>query len=370
MMTFRPHSVVAVMLFSTMIYAQSSSPAPGPQATGTAKAASSYAAYPMMSAAVKERGRKLFDMFKAGQAGAIWATSPAENRKRADNEKKFVATLIQWKTRLGPEKTVLAENLVPYMLKRSTVYSRLSEFTNAKVPVATMIIIDENGDTEAFTIRPIAVPPEGHDAGYKDTAKLKLPLSGDWLVYQGGHGPFNNVYQLTEDQRFAIDFVLLKNGSPFQGDATTNEQFYCFGQPVLSPADGTVVRVVNSIGDNAPGKPSQETPNGNMIMISHGSNEYSVLTNLKQNSVKLKHGDVVKRGDPVGECGNSGASAVPKVHYQLQNSAGLPSVESLPAQFVDIMVDGKPVAEAEVVRGQIVSNGPAAGTPQPVQPKK
>ena len=34
--------------------------------------------------------------------------------------------------------------------------------------------------------------------------------------------------------------------------------------------------------------------------------------------------DTVKQGDPVGECGNSGASAAPKVHYQLQNSAGIP----------------------------------------------
>ena len=95
---------------------------------------------------------------------------------------------------------------------------------------------------------------------------------------------------------------------------------------MLAPADGTVVRVVNDIGDNAPGKPSQDAPNGNMILISHSNNEYSLLTNLKQNSVKLKHGDMVKQGDPVGECGNSGASVAPKVHYQLQNSAGFPMV--------------------------------------------
>src|ERR1035437_2734533 len=166
MMIFRPHSIVAVMLFSTMIYAHSSSPASKPQAPGAAKAAS-YAAYPVMSEAAKERGRKLFEMFKAGQASAIWATSPAENRKHAENERKFVATLSQWKTKLGPETKVEAENIVPYMLKRFTVYSRLSNFSSAKVPVMTTILIDENGDTEAFTIRPLPSPPEGHNAGYK-----------------------------------------------------------------------------------------------------------------------------------------------------------------------------------------------------------
>jgi Peptidase family M23 len=369
MMTFRPHSIAAVMLLSTMIYAQSSSPAAKPQEPSAAKAASSYTRYPVMSQAAEERARKLFEMFKAGQAGAIWATYPAETRKQSQEERKFVATLAQLKTKLGPETKVVAENTLPYIMKRVTVYSRLSEFANAKVQLATIVMINENGDTDGFTVRPVPVPPEGHNAGYKDTAKLKLPFSGQWIVYQGGHGVFNNAYQLSEDQQFAIDFVPLKNGSPFEGDGTKNEQFYCFGQPVLAVADGSVVRAVNGVGDNAPGKPSQDAPQGNMILISHGNNEYSILTNLKQNSVKLKHGDTVKQGDPVGECGNSGASVAPKVHLQLQNSARFPKVESLPAQFVDYIADGKPVAVGEVVKGQIVSNGPAASTPQPPEKK-
>ncbi len=368
-MTFRRHSIVAVMLFSTMAYAQSSTSTANPQASGAAKAASSYAPYPMMSQAAEERGRKLFDMFKAGQANAVWATSTPENKKRTEEARRFVANLSQLKTRLGAETKVEAENIVPYMLKRATIYSRLSDFSNIKVPVMTMIVIDENGDTEEFTVRPLQSPPEGHNAGYKDTTKLKLPFSGQWLVYQGGHGVFNNGYQMTDDRQFAMDFVLLKNGSPFEGDATANEQFYCFGQPVLAPADGTVVRVVNDIGDNPPGKPSQDTPNGNMILISHGNNEYSVLTNLKQNSIKLKHGDTVKQGDPVGECGNSGASSAPRVHYQLQNSTGFPKVESLPAQFVDYIADGKPVPVGEVVKGQTVSNGSAPSAPSPATKK-
>ena len=198
-----------------MIYAQSSPPASKPPAAGAAKTASSYAPYPVMSQAAEERGRKLFQMFEAGQAGAIWATSPAENRKSTENGRKFVTTITQWKKRLGTETKVVQENIVPYMLKRATIYSRLSEFSNAKIPFMTMVAIDENGDTEGFTIRPAQSPPESHNAGYLDSTKLKLPFSGEWLVLEGGHGLFNNVYQATDDQRFAMDFVLLKNGHPF-----------------------------------------------------------------------------------------------------------------------------------------------------------
>jgi hypothetical protein len=357
------------MLLSTAIYAQSAAPASKPQGPATAKATTSAVVYPLMSEAAKERARKLFAMFEAGQGGAIWATYPAENRKSAENGKKFAAGLTQLKTKLGAETKLVDENVAPYMLKRVTVYSRLSEFANAKVQVATVIMINEDGSTDGFTVRPLQSPPEGHNAGYKDTTKLKLPFSGQWLVYQGGHGIFDNAYQMTDDRQFAIDFVLLKNGSPFEGDATTNEQFYCFGQPVLAPADGRVVRVVNTIGDNAPGKPSQDPQNGNMILIAHTDNEYSLLTNLKQNSVKLKHGDMVKQGDPVGECGNSGNSIAPRVHYQLQNSSGFPTTQSLPAQFVDYVADGKPVPVGEVSRGQMVSNGAASSAPPPPEKK-
>ena len=367
-MTFRPHAVAAVMLFSTMVYAQASSPAKA-QEPAAAKASSSHAVYPVMSQAAEERGRKLFAMFEAGQAGAIWATFSAEDKKKPESGKRFEATAEALKKRLGSETKVRQESIVPHMLKRATIYTRLSDFAGANVPVATVIVIVENGDTENFSVKPLPSPPEARNAGYKDTTKLRLPFSGQWFVYQGGHGVFNDAYQMTDDQQFAMDFVLLKNGLPYEGDATKNEQFFCFGQPVLSPADGTVVRAVDNIGDNVPGKAPQDASSGNLIIISHTDNEYSVLTNLKQNSVKLKHGDKVKQGDQVGECGNSGNSVAPKVHYQLQTSAGFPMVASLPVQFVDFVADGKPVAEGEVVRGQTVSNGPSASA-APTMPDK
>ena len=78
-------------------------------------------------------------------------------------------------------------------------------------------------------------PPEGHNAGYKDTAKLKLPFSGQWFVYQGGHGVFDNAYQVTDDQQFAVDFVLLKNGSPFEGDATQERTVLLFWSTGVGP---------------------------------------------------------------------------------------------------------------------------------------
>ena len=51
------------------------------------------------------------------------------------------------------------------------------------------------------------------------------------------------------------------------------------------------------------------------------------------------------------------ASPAPHLEYRLQNSKGTPYPFTLPAQFVDYIADGKPVAEGEPVRGQSVRNG-------------
>ena len=267
--------------------------------------------------------------------------------------------------KLGKETAVLEENLEPFMLSRATLYSRLSSFEDVKVPIMTTIIVKENGEIDGFILNPEPQPPEGHNAGYLDTTRLRLPLDGEYYVYQGGHRVFQSSYMLTDDQKFAYDFVMLKDGNPFKTDGSTNEDFYCFGQPVLAPADGTVVKMEDNIGDNPPGKPSQDKLNGNYLVISHGNQEYSLITNLRQNSIKVKRGDTVKQGEVIGECGSSGGSSAPHIHFQFQNGAGYPLPEPLPAQFHDYIADGKPVASGEPVKGQYVKPNPAAPPPAP-----
>ncbi len=93
---------------------------------------------------------------------------------------------------------------------------------------------------------------------------------------------------------------------------------------------------------------------------------------LKQDSIKVKTGQKIKQGDPVGECGNSGSSPAPHLEYRLQDSRGRPLPQTMPAQFVDYVADGTPVAIGEVVRGQTVRNGsaPAAQAATPASDKK
>ncbi len=314
--------------------------------------------YPVMSSAAEERGRQLFQMFNHAETGDMWAALSDSLKKRSGKQERFAEVNKKLREHIGPETSMIEETIVPSLITPDTIYGRLSQFANLQTPVVTMINVNQRGQIDGFDIHPLQRIAEGRYAGYTDTTKLHLPFEGEWLVYQGGRTAFNNPYAVSDDTRFSVDFINLKNGRAFSGAGgvgSKNEDYYCFGQPILAPADGTVVRAIEGYDDNPPGQPSGDPAEGNMVIISHGTGERSVFTHLKQNSLRVKRDDKVKQGEVIAECGNSGGGPVPHVHYQLQKSLGV----GLPAQFVDYLADGKKVASGEPKRGQFVKNAPA-----------
>ncbi|MGA2905938.1 MAG: peptidoglycan DD-metalloendopeptidase family protein [Candidatus Korobacteraceae bacterium] len=426
MMRFRLHSVVAVLvaiaLFPTLARSQQTppaapaqpmQPAASGQQTPPAPAQEQKSEsmektpeapvepimsgpYPVMSKAAEERGRQLFEMFNHSEFSQMWTSlsdgrrrvlvnaaakvRPAAGAPQVSAEERFIAGNKRYHEALGNETSMQGENIVPYLFAPDTIYTRLSTFPGARVPAMFAITINQLGQIDDFAINPMRTIPEGRYAGYEDTAKLKLPFEGEWLVYQGGRNIFENAYSAADDQRYAIDFVLLKNGKLFSGAGVIGskpEDYYCYGQPILAPADGTVVKAIGTFNDYPPGRPAGDPPDGNVLIISHSNGESSFFNHLKQNSLRVKLDDKVKQGEVIAECGNSGAGLVPHVHYHLQRSMGV----GLPAQFVDYIADGKLVASGEPKRGQLVKNAPAppampaapampAGTPSNAAPSK
>lgn len=80
------------------------------------------------------------------------------------------------------------------------------------------------------------------------------------------------------------------------------------GTDVFSPADGTVVRVIN---DNRCGKG---------LRLQHNDGTQSIYCHLSQQTVN--QGDKVGAGCKIAESGNTGHSTGPHLHYGLRNSAG------------------------------------------------
>jgi hypothetical protein len=400
MMRFRLHSMVAVLgvllLLPALVRSQQAPTAPAQPGQPTSQKAPAAqpgqsmhqkapdapiqpvlsGPYPVMSKAALERGRQLFEMFNHVQTAEMWSAlaenlrtlsekQAARAKKGVSGKEAFVEINKKLRDAMGPETQMLEENMVPYLFAPDTVYSRLSTYGKTHLPVMVTIIFNQRGEIDDFPQpRPMQTIAEGRYAGYEDTAKLHLPFKDEWLVYQGGRNIFDDGYAVSDELRFAMDFVYLKDGKMFSGAGgmgSKAEDYYCFGQPILAPADGTVIKAIGTFNDYAPGKAAGDPPDGNVVTISHGEGEASVFNHLKQNSLKVKLDDKVKQGDVIAECGNSGSGPIPHVHYRFQKGAGV----GLPAQFHNYTADGTLVESGEPKRGQLVKNAASAPAAMP-----
>lgn len=191
---------------------------------------------------------------------------------------------------------------------------------------------------------------------YQTKTLLSLPFSGEWYVYWGGRTIRQNYHAIARDQRFAYDFLILKDGCSYARKGEYNQDFFGFSQLILAPADGIVLTVVNDQPDREPGVLYKENPLGNHVILSHENGEFSFFAHIKQHSISVREGDRVTIGQRIGECGNSGHSSEPHLHYHLQNTSIPFRGEGLPAQFVNYYANGKTVARGEPVAGQTVRN--------------
>jgi hypothetical protein len=146
---------------------------------------------------------------------------------------------------------------------------------------------------------------------------IALPVMSEWHISQGHNGNVTH----KEDWKFAWDFDLRDaDNKSFRLPGETLSDFYCYELPVLAPADGWIVTIVDTVIDNEIGEVNLENNWGNTIIIKHGDLLYSKLSHLKNNSLKLKTGDFVRKGDVVATVGNSGRSPEPHLHFQMQTT--------------------------------------------------
>lgn len=147
--------------------------------------------------------------------------------------------------------------------------------------------------------------------------KLSLPFWGEWSVTQGHDGPHTH-----KDQwKHAWDFEILdKEGKKHRNAGTQVSDYHCYNKPILAPADGWIEEIIDNIEDNPVGEVNLEHNWGNTVVIRHTDKLFSALSHLKKESVKVAKGAFVKKGEIIANCGNSGRSPVPHLHFQFQST--------------------------------------------------
>jgi murein DD-endopeptidase MepM/ murein hydrolase activator NlpD len=103
------------------------------------------------------------------------------------------------------------------------------------------------------------------------------------------------------------------------------------------PAPGTIDRALyTNIQD-----PVNAIP-GNHVVLDHGTNEYGAFGHMQKDSVRVKTGDRVQRGDVLGLTGSAGDSMLPHLHFQLTTAwdgKHLWLVDGLPSSFENVSFD-------------------------------
>ena len=179
----------------------------------------------------------------------------------------------------------------------------------------------------SYTAAPIALRPQ--------VPVIRSPLAGKgWVAINGccqpdvGHRstglPING--RLYFAQRFAIDWMQLDDQARIaHGDLAQVESYVGFGADVLAVADGKVVDTLNTLPEQVPPNlPDPKTINldnglGNHVILDLGNSVFALYAHLQPESVTVKPGDSVRRGQVLGKLGNTGNTSAPHLHFHLMN---------------------------------------------------
>ena len=162
---------------------------------------------------------------------------------------------------------------------------------------------------------------------------IEPPLRGQWAIMNPpGHA------------KLAFDFLAVdEHKSPYRDVSLLRHVFsfipvdstLAWNQPVLAVMDGTVIASSDGMPDRTPicmsrdllrlmlfgpkAAPPFAPLGGNYVILKCGD-FYPLYAHLKNGSVCVRPGDVVRSGDLIGKVGNSGASLQPHLHFQVMRT--------------------------------------------------
>jgi hypothetical protein len=155
-----------------------------------------------------------------------------------------------------------------------------------------------------------------------ERADLPLMVEGQSYVICGANeGPGGT---LEHKDNFCYDFtVMAVQGFPAWLPMThDNLQYPAFGRNLFAPVDGEIIGIRDSIADH-PARIENKGLPSNYVFLKSGDKVLWFVHN-KQHSCSLRVGDKVQAGDLVAKIGDTGPSAGPHVHFQVEKGSAEP----------------------------------------------
>lgn len=226
-----------------------------------------------------------------------------------------------------------------------------------------------NNQNEKYSIT-TAIHPEK----YIQKVNYVFPLKGKILVYDGHdyyahHRRFDYNFEpikqlgITNNfMRYAYDFVILDSANnQYTGNSENELNYAGFGKTVYAGAEGKVIYASNKHKDDRSFDIPEIAKNplelyGNCIAIQHNDGNISIYGHLKQNSIKVKIGDMAKSQQEIASIGLSGSSFFPHLHFEVRTSI-TNSADGIPSYFsnVYLSVTGRKIGSGLLETGSIIT---------------
>jgi len=310
----------------------------------------------------------------------LLSTSLGFSQEEKENYKKVMTTFVdhynqedykaifemfgsEMKDALPLEKTemLFKNNIAPagkiktieFLKLRNTAHIYKTTFDSGVILDFTISLDDEDKINGFFGAQH---KPETGPKLERNTTKMQLPFKEEWTVVWGGTTVEQNYHIAYENQKFAYDILIMKDGKSFKTDGKTNEDYYVFGKEIVAPCDATVVQVITGVKDNVPGELNPKQLTGNTVVLKTEASEYIMLAHFKEESVAVKEGQKVKTGDFLGLCGNSGNSSEAHLHLSLQNVKNMFEARGGKIFFEKIKVNGEIKEDVLPVKNDKIQN--------------
>ncbi len=214
--------------------------------------------------------------------------------------------------------------------------------------------LDENEKISGLLFKPIEDTTVAKFE--RNLTSLQLPFKGDWFTFWGGDNKRQNYHVIQKAQQGAFDFIVLdKHKKSFTRSGTRNEDYYAFGKPIYAVCDAIVHTVIKDVEDNKPGAMNPKQASGNTVVLLTKNGEYIHYSHFMKASIVVDKDDQVKKGQYLGDCGNSGNSSEPHLHLHIQDSDNPFTAVGVRCYFENIKVNDSLKSEYSPVKGDVIS---------------
>jgi len=205
---------------------------------------------------------------------------------------------------------------------------------------------------EFTTVNDLVLPDNDHPLTWvlpprSETVLLQLPIAEravqPTLEYQYRYMPGDPRAAHSASEPYRAPFAIstghrITQAFPHGETHRTPDSFYAvdfampIGTDVVAARDG-VVFAIASTNFRSGLNPEIDGPAANVVRILHDDGTYAIYAHLNTNSIRVKPGDVVKRGQYIADSGNTGFSSGPHLHFAVVRNVGL-QILSVPITFL------------------------------------